>query len=530
MSVLIQNISFQHPDGDVLFSNLSFSLESQQKMALVGDNGSGKSTLLKLIAGILPCHQGTILSQEPIYLVPQDFTPYLSSTVADVLQVSDKLTALHEILKGNVDVANFEILGDDWELEERIQYEMKKWGLSDIALDTPLAELSGGEKTKVFLVGLTLNKPGIVLMDEPTNHLDYASRTLLYDWLKQTNSSVLVVSHDRELLNTISGILELSSLGLKYYSGNFEAYKEQKEIELNAIHASLKNKETERKQAQLKQQKVAERKQKADSRGQKLSARKGIGKMAMDTRQDRAEKTSARFQSDHQGKIEGISSVIREIKNKIADQSVLKLHLESSSLPENKLLVEATGLNFCYTSDKLLWKKGLDFKLWSGERVLLKGSNGSGKTTLIKLITSQLSSAIGELKITPINWLYLDQEYTYLDGDKTVYEQAQAFNSKLPEHEVKCLLHRSQLPLEFWDQPCRSLSGGEKMKLSLCNLLISSVAPDLLILDEPTNNIDMHSISILTETLRHYKGTLLLVSHDRYFINEVGIEREIDLD
>ena len=530
MSIIIQNISFQHPDGDVLFSGLSFSLELQQKMALVGDNGSGKSTLLRLIAEDIPLLQGSIISQEPIYLVPQDFTPYLNNSVADVLKISDKLHALQEILNGNVDIINFETLGDDWELEERVKSEMEKWGLQDISLDTPLNELSGGEKTKVFLAGLTLNKPGIVLMDEPTNHLDSTSRILLYTWLKQTTSSVLVVSHDRELLNLLSGILELSSLGLKYYSGNYEAYKEQKDIELGAIHASLKNKETERKQAQLKQQKVAERKQKADSRGQKLSARKGIGKMAMDTRQDRAEKTSARFQADHQGKVEGISSDIREIKNKIAEQSVLKLHLESSSLPENKLLVEATDVNYSYNGDKLIWKEALSFKLWSGERVLLKGCNGSGKTTLIRLITEMVLPTQGTLKITPNNWLYLDQEYSFLDGSKTVYEQAQAFNSKLPEHEVKCMLHRSQLSLEFWDQPCSSLSGGEKMKLSLCSLLISSVAPDLMILDEPTNNIDMHSIAILTQTLSHYKGTLLLVSHDRYFVEELGIDREINLD
>lgn len=530
MSIIIQNISFQHSDGDVLFSDLSFSLELQQKMALVGDNGSGKSTLLRLIAGDITLHQGSVSSQEPIYLVPQDFTPYLNHSIAEVLKISDKLHALQEILNGNVDVIHFETLADDWELEERVKGEMRRWGLQDVSLDAPLKELSGGEKTKVFLIGLTLSKLGIVLMDEPTNHLDYTSRILLYTWLKQTTASVLVVSHDRELLNLLSGILELSSLGLKYYSGNYEDYKDQKDVELDAIHASLKNKETERKQAQLKQQKVAERKQKADSRGQKLSARKGIGKMAMDTREDRAEKTSARFQADHQGKINGISSDIRDIKNKIADQSVLKLHLESSNFPENKLLIEAADINYTYGSGKLIWKEALSFKLWSGERVLLKGCNGSGKTTLIRLITQEITPREGKLKITPNNWLYLDQEYSFLDSSKTVYEQAQAFNFKLPEHEVKCMLHRSQLPLEFWDQPCSSLSGGEKMKLSLCSLLISSVAPDLMILDEPTNNIDMNSIAILTQTLSHYNGTLLLVSHDRYFVEELGIDREIDLD
>lgn len=529
MSILIQNIGYQHPDGSVLFNDISASIQDGDKVALIGDNGCGKSTLLSLISDPSHLKTGTLKLSEKPYLVPQNMDPYLDSSIVDILQVSDKIDALHRILAGEVDEALYETLGDAWTIEEQITAELDAWGLVGFDLNTTLSTLSGGERVKVFLTGLSLNSPNIVLMDEPTNHLDYNSKQKLYNWLIQTNSTVVIVSHDRELLNLLTDTYELNSLGLKYYSGNYDAYKEQKEIELNAIYSSLKNKENEQKQAIQKQQKMVEQRQKSESRGKKLSAKKGIGKMAMDTRQDRAEKTSSKFHSTHQNIIGGIGDDIRKLKSEIAQKTTLKLHLESSDIPNNKLLVEAKGINFAYEADKSLWKIPVDFSLWSGERILLKGNNGSGKTTLLKLITNKLQVSSGDLKMIPMTWLYLDQDYSMLDANKTVYDQAQFFNSKMPEHEVKCMLHRAQLDESFWDRKCDSLSGGEKMKLSLCSLLIASVAPDLLILDEPTNNIDIHSMEILSEALNTYQGALVVVSHDKAFIESIGITREVNL-
>ncbi|HJD93076.1 MULTISPECIES: ABC-F family ATP-binding cassette domain-containing protein [Bacteroides] len=529
MSIILQNISFQHPDGDILFTDLSFSIEEGDKVALIGDNGTGKSTLLKLISGEIPIQSGSVYREVDAYVVPQNIDEFSSLTVAEALKVDAKIIALHQILAGNVEPAYMELLGDDWDIEERVIKALHQWGLDSIRLEQTLSTLSGGERVKVFLSGLTLHQPQLVLMDEPTNHLDYVSKDLLYSWIEKTSAIVLIVSHDRELLDLLSGIYELSSLGIKYYSGNYTEYKEQKEIELNAIENALKGKEVERKVALKKQQKVAERRQKLDNRGKDLSIKKGIGKMGLDTRQDRAEKTSARYKSTQGDRVNALSGDIQSIKDKIAQHSVLKLHIESSDLHDNKILVEAKGLNFEYVKEKPLWKETLNFLIRSGERVLLRGINGSGKTTLLNLITGSVKPTIGKLDVAPLNWMYLDQDYLLLNPSWTVYEQAQNFNSKMPEHEVKCMLHRSQLSESFWDKPCSSLSGGEKMKLSLCSLLISSVAPDLLILDEPTNNIDIHSIEILTETVRNYAGSILLVSHDDVFIQEVGIDYELEL-
>mgnify|MGYP001199829664 FL=1 len=528
MSILLQNINYQFPNGEVLFSNLSFSLQSGEKVALIGNNGTGKSTLLHLIAGKLSLQEGTITKNSQPYVVPQEMKPYLSLTIAQALGVDKKIEALHKILEGSVKPEHFETIGEDWEIETKAVEALKRWELP-YRLEHPLSELSGGECVKVFLSGLTLYNPQLVLLDEPTNHLDSPSKAMLYDWLETTKATVLLTSHDRSLLDYLSGIYELSSLGISYYPGNYASYKEQKEVELRSIEAALKEKEKERKMAIKKDQKVAERRQKLDSRGRDLGIKKGIGKMGLDTRQDRAEKTTARYRSTHGEKITSLSKEIQSIKEQVAKESVLKLHLESSQLHENKILIQAVALNQGYQEKQLLWKEGLNFTLRSGDRVLLTGLNGSGKTTLLELILGSLKPTRGSLTVAAMNILYLDQNYSLLNPQKTVYQQAQEFNTKMPEHEVKCMLHRSQLPEEFWDNPCSLLSGGEKMKLSLCSLLISSVAPDLLILDEPTNNIDLHSINILTETVANYRGTLLLVSHDETFIKEVGVNSEIKL-
>lgn len=525
MSILIQNISYQFPDGEILFTDISTSIQSGCKIALIGDNGSGKSTLLHLMSDTCLLQVGSIVLSESPYLVPQNMDAYLDQSIGDILSVSKKVEALHRILAGEGDLSLYEILDDDWLVEEQAYAELDYWGLS-ADLQTKLSDLSGGERVKVFLIGLTLNHPPIVLMDEPTNHLDKRSKLKLLNWLESTTATVVFVSHDRELLNAIDHTYELSSLGLKYYAGNYESYKEQKEVELNAIYSSLRNKENEQKQAVLKQQKLTEQRLKSETRGKKLSAKKGIGKMAMDTRQDRAEKTSSKFQSTHQNIIGGLGDDIRELKSEIAQSTTLKLQLDSSGLPMNKLLIEAKAINYSFKNDKEIWSSPLDFRLWSGERILLSGENGSGKTTLLKLLMGILPISQGELKITPMKWLYLDQDYSMLDRRKTVYEQAQFFNSKMPQHEVKCMLHRAQLNDSFWDRKCESLSGGEKMKLCLCSLLISSTAPDLLILDEPTNNIDIHSIEILSESLSTYQGALIIVSHDNAFIDSIGISRE----
>src|SRR6185312_13514918 len=240
--LILQNISYIHPDKDVLFSNINLTVNNHNKLALTGNNGAGKSTLLRIIAGELPPSAGELkLSSKPYY-VPQHFGQYNRLTIAQALQIEDKLSALKEILDGQVTETNLGMVEDDWTIEERCKEALRNWQLKDLDLMQKMETLCGGEKTKVFLSGISIHEPEIVLLDEPTNHLDTAGRKLLYDYIKTSSATLIVVSHDRKLLNLLDTVCELSE-DITVYGGNYDFYAEQKQIETDALNHDLFNKE-----------------------------------------------------------------------------------------------------------------------------------------------------------------------------------------------------------------------------------------------------------------------------------------------
>lgn len=301
MSIFIQQISYIHADKEILFKNLNISVNKGQKIALIGNNGSGKSTLLQIIAGRLSLSSGTIICPDDLYYIPQHFGQFDGQSICEALQADKKISALHAILHGDASIDNFNILNDDWGIEERIQTALTSWGINNKLPSKLMNELSGGEKTRVLLAGIEIHNPSVILLDEPTNHLD----------------------------------------------------------------------------------------------------------------------------------------------------------------------------------------------------------------------------AIGK-------YIYLNQEYSIIKDEWNILEQAESFNSRnLPEHEVKTILNRYLFPASVWNKPCRKLSGGEKMRLTFCCLMISNNTPDLFILDEPTNNLDIQSIEIITSIIKNYKGTVVIVSHDKYFVKDIGIHSVI---
>ena len=202
MSIIISDVSYRHPNRDFLFEHLNFAVAKQRKVAIVGDNGTGKTTLLKLMAGELQPTGGSVVSASRPYYIPQH-TGMLHKSVAEALSVSNKLAALNAIVGGSVSPSDYDTLADDWTIEARCREALAHWRLSHIALDTPADNLSGGEKTKLFLAGLLIHAPGIVLLDEPTNHLDLSSLQVLTQTLKHYRGSLLVISHDRYFVEEI---------------------------------------------------------------------------------------------------------------------------------------------------------------------------------------------------------------------------------------------------------------------------------------------------------------------------------------
>lgn len=545
MSFIIKDLSYIHADKEILFSHLHLSINSGDKIALTGNNGCGKSTLMRILAGDLSPSSGTVLRPEHLYYVPQHFGQYDRQTIAQALGISHKLSALHAILSGDAAEAHFNTLNDDWTVEERAQAALDSWGLGGIPLSRPMEGLSGGEKTRIFLAGMELHNPTAILLDEPTNHLDADGRERLYNLLRRTSATVLVISHDRTLLNLLPAICELSSQGLTYYSGNYDFYKEQKTLQQNALTQQLEEKQKALRLARKVAREVEERKAKQNVRGEKNSIKKGIPRIMMGALKNNAENSSSRLSSIHTEKTEKLQTEMAGIKSLLSQTDKLKTDFNTSHLHTGKILITARNVNFHYpdhtaspaetphteTAAKSLWASPLTFQLRSGDRLSLKGKNGSGKTTLLKLIMGELHPTDGVMERAGFTSVYLDQEYSLVRNERSVLQQAEAFNHRhLPEHEVKTILNRYLFPRDVWNKPCGKLSGGEKMRLSFCCLMIADNTPDMFILDEPTNNLDIESIEIITATIRDYAGTVIAISHDREFLKDTGIEREILLE
>ncbi len=564
MPISIQQISYIHPDKEVLFSDLNFAISKGQKLGLVGNNGCGKSTLLQIIAGQLSPSSGVIVRPDDLYYIPQHFGQYDSLTIAQALQIDSKRQALHAILAGDASTENLTLLDDDWNIEERSVAALDSWGIGH-PLSYPLHLLSGGEKTRVFLAGMNIHTPSVILMDEPTNHLDSSGRQRLYDWVEKWRSTLLAVSHDRTLLNLLPEICELEKHQITYYGGNYEFYKEQKALMQEALQQRIDEKEKALRAARKVARETAERRDKQNVRGEKANIKKGIPRIVLNALQGKSEKSTSKLNGVHQEKAEKLTDERNQLRGSLSPTAALKTDFNSSSLHNGKTLVTAKNINFGYypnlndndsqkeienqkenknpsendTSDssngsnlpaQLLWQTPISFQLKSGDRLRIEGTNGSGKTTLLKIITGQLEPQEGTLTRADFSYVYLNQEYSIIDDQNSILEQAYTFNTRnLPEHEIKIILNRYLFPAPEWDKSCRKLSGGEKMRLAFCCLMISNNTPDMFILDEPTNNLDIQSIEIITNTIKKYTGTVIAISHDNYFIREIGVDQRIAL-
>ncbi len=528
--IFLHDITFGFPAGDLLFNSITLTIPSQSKFALVGSNGMGKSTLLKIMAKEMEPLQGNINAEGELFYVPQMFGNFSQLTIAQCLKIDKKLNALQKITNGEMDEIYFETLNDDWDIEERCQQALQYWKLENLDLNQKLESLSGGQKTKVFLAGIQINQPEIILLDEPTNHLDLEGRNLLYDFIEKSNATIVMVSHDRTLLNLADTIFELSNQGISSYGGNYDFYAEQKAIENEALQNDIHAKERALKKAKEKEREMLERKQKLDARGKGKQEKSGVARIMMNTLRNNAEKNSSKLKAVHAGKINNISGDLRDLRSSVRNLDQMKVNFNDSDLHAGKILISAEDMNFRY-HDKNLWKENLNLEIRSGDRISIKGSNGSGKTTLIKLLLGDLLPSSGSISRSDFNTIYIDQEYSLLDKTATLYEFAQQFNDHaMQESEVKTLLSRFLFGKEAWDKKCDVLSGGERLRLLLCGLSISNKAPDMIILDEPTNNLDLQNVEILTNSIKDYHGTLVVISHDGVFLEEIGIVSAVLLE
>ncbi len=521
MSIIACGLSYRHANRESLFSNVSLSVPDGAKVSLIGRNGAGKSTLLRLLAGRLTPVSGSVVASSRPYFIPQH-TDSDGRSVADLLGVADRVRALRAICAGSVDPNDFDTLGDDWAVEERCRAALDEWGLSDMTLDASVASLSGGERTKAMLAGWNLHAPEIVLLDEPTNHLDRSARAKLYDMVATTHATLVVVSHDITLLNLPDSTCELTAAGIRLYGGNYDFYRERRSVEEQALAERIDAERTALRAARKQAQEVRERQERRSAQGERSKAKAGQARILVNARGAQAQNSAARLRDRH-------ASIIDDARQRLADlceqqvrRGELKIDFDDAALHAGKRLIRAEGVNFAYGNGGPLWSRPIDLEIRSGDRVRLAGDYGCGKTTFVRLLLGELSPTAGRIERADFSTVYLDQEYGALDSSLSVLEMAERHNAhRLADHEIKIRLDRALFPRRTWDKPCRALSGGERMRLWLCCMMLSDSIPDLMVLDEPTNNLDIESLEILTDTIRDYRGTLLVISHDDRFVREV---------
>jgi len=491
---------------DTILSDCSFHIEEREKAAIVGPNGAGKSTLLKIIMGRLPADDGTVtISKDKTlgYLaqhqnLSSDGTIYdeLLSVKKDIIALEEKIRETERQMK-NATGEQLDTLLDQYtkmnhqfELENGYAYQseivgvLKGLGFTEDDFSLPVNTLSGGQKTRVALGKLLLSKPDIILLDEPTNHLDMESIRWLENYLLGYNGSVIIVAHDRYFLDRIvTKIIEIENTHVTVFSGNYTAYADKKKILRN-----MQLKEYLNQQREIKHQQEVITKLKQFNREKSIKRAESREKML-----DKLEVVDKPAEINDKMNIELNPSVI-------SGNDVLSVSHLSKAFDDNTLFTD------------------ISFDIKRGERVALIGNNGTGKTTILKIINDILPADSGEIKLgSKVTIGYYDQEHHVLDPDKTLFEELQDAYPDLNNTQIRNTLAAFLFTNDDVFKYIRDLSGGERGRVSLAKLMLSNA--NFLILDEPTNHLDMVSKEILENALNSYTGTVLYVSHDRYFIN-----------
>lgn len=522
-SITLSGLAWSTPDGGPLFSNLDLSFDAD-RTGLVGRNGVGKSTLLKLICGQLTPQTGTVSVTGALGVLRQAVRLAPGETVADLFGAQEGLALLRRVEAGT---ARVEELGlADWTLEARMASALGRLGL-DTPPETPMAALSGGQHTRAALAALVFAEPDFILLDEPTNNLDRDGRDAVIELLANWRAGAIVVSHDRELLETMDAIVELSSLGATRYGGNWSHYRERKAVQLAVARQDLAN--AERRVAEVAQsaQATAERKARKDRAGQRKRAKGDIPRIHLNSQKERSENTSGENARLAERRRAQALADVASARERIEILQPLSVVLSPTGLPANKTVLRIDGASVGYAPDRPVIGD-LSFAIVGPERIAVTGPNGSGKTTFLALVTGQLRPWAGTVRVMT-DFAMLDQQVGLLDPSASIRDNFRRINPEADENACRAALARFMFRADASLQPVARLSGGQVLRAGLACVLGGTRPPPLLILDEPTNHLDMHSVEAVEAGLRAYDGALLVVSHDEAFLEAIGVSRRLEL-
>jgi len=520
-SIAVSDLGFGWPDGSAVFDGLSFTL-GPGRTGLIGVNGSGKSTLLRLIAGDLTPARGSVEVFGSLGYLPQEITLRSSLPVDEALGVAPQLRALAAIERGDASPENFAAVGDDWDVTERAGATLARLGLGHLGLDRTVGEISGGEAVLLGLAAQFLRRPDVLLLDEPTNNLDIAARARLYEAVASWRGVMVIVSHDRALLERVDQVADLRDGEIQLYGGTLTDYEEAVGVAQEAARRAARTADSDlRKQ----QRELIEARTRLDRRrryGQKIQDSGSQPRIVMGARKRAAQVSAGKHRIMHDQKVQQAQRRLAEAQDAVWDDDEIRVDLPGTVVPAGRTVLTVSGV---------VLRNGAraSFGVRGPERIALTGVNGAGKTTLLQAITGDLPPPAGTVEAA-VPLRYLPQRLDLLDDSATIAANVAAFAPGAPVNTIRAQLARFLFRGDRADQRVGTLSGGERFRATLAALLLAEPPPQLLLLDEPANNLDLASSRQLAQALSGYRGALIVAGHDLPFLHAAGVGRWLRLD
>ena len=518
-SFILHQVTCQFPTGDTLFGPLNLTLEPSL-CALVGRNGSGKTRLLRLLAGLDEPATGHIERFGSHAWVAQQHVISPQTTLAELLGYDAIFTARKRIDSGDYQPDDLELLDGHWDVAERLSEAFSNAQLPQFDPDKPAGELSGGERIRALLCGAFTAEADFMLLDEPTNHLDRQGRAWFYDQLSRFQGGVLVASHDRELLEQVPRILELSVSGLRSYGGNYADYQTQRDAEQQAARAALEHAATERKRTRVRMQKEHDDSQRRSAKTLRTVDTLNIASFERVKYKGAAKERIGSWKKQHSEQNEALNASVKKARERVEEDNPVMFTLPGNQIPDGKQVLVLEDLVLPHVP-----VPPLNWRMDGPMRVALKGPNGCGKSTLFKILLGEIAPRSGTCKVS-VSCAYLDQHLSRLDLSQSVMTHLNLSHTPLEEGVLRTRLAQLQLGADKVTLPLEELSGGERLKAALACVLWRAEATQLLLLDEPTNHLDLASVQAIEAALAGFPGALLVVSHDEAFLRGLTLTHE----
>lgn len=519
-SFILHQVTCQFPTDDTLFGPLNLTLEPSL-CALVGRNGSGKTRLLRLLAGLDEPATGHIERFGSHAWVAQQHVISSQTTLAELLGYDAIFAARKRIDSGDYQPDDLALLDGHWDIAERLSEAFINATLPPFEPDKPAIELSGGERIRALLCGAFTAGADFLLLDEPTNHLDRQGRAWFYDQLSRYQGGVLVASHDRELLEQVPRILELSASGLRSYGGNYADYQAQRDAEQQAARAALEHAATERKRTRARMQKEHDDSQRRSAKTLRTVDTLNIASFERVKYKGAAKERIGTWKKQHSEQNEALNAAVNKARERVEDDNPVMFTLPGSQIPEGKQVLVLEDLVLQHVP-----VPPLNWRMDGPMRVALKGPNGCGKSTLLKTLLGEVAPRSGSCKVS-VSCAYLDQHLSRFDLSQSVMTHLNLSHTPLEEGVLRTRLAQLQLGADKVMLPLAALSGGERLKAALACVLWRAEATQLLLLDEPTNHLDLASVQAIEAALAGFPGALLVVSHDEAFLSGLTLTHEL---